>query len=64
MNKYIAWINGTSVAMGTKREVETKALAVIKSDRFKLWNEGKEVNLRITTYGSQLFVSSTQHKVS
>jgi hypothetical protein len=56
--KYIAWLNGVSVACGTQAEVRAKAIRIFES---KLWQDrhiDKQTVLRITTYGSQRFVSS------
>ena len=55
--KYIAWLNQTSVAVGSKSEVERKAREIAHS---ALWLEHQRgpTTLRITTYGAQKFVSS------
>jgi len=55
--KYIAWLNSTSVAVGTKAQVERKAREIAHSE---LWLEHQRgpTTLRITTYGAQKFVSS------
>jgi len=63
--KYIAWMatgdergGYISVAVGTLKEVESKAKEIFHS---KLWQDlhGSEITLvRITTYGSQKFATA------
>lgn len=55
--KYIAWLNGCSVAIGpTVAHVESAALELFRSERWQLTHAGKPTTLRITTYGSQRLV--------
>ncbi len=56
--KYIGWLNSTSVASGTLEEVRAAGLAVAMSTRYQEWHAGELVTLRITTYGTQRFVSA------
>ena len=62
--KYIAWLSRkddgsgfTSVAVGSLREVEAKAIEIQKSELWRA-HEGPRATLRITTYGKQLFAKS------
>ena len=57
--KYIAWLNGASIAVGGLAEVEAKARAWAKSPEWNAFppKDGRTV-LKITTYGRQLFVKS------
>lgn len=54
--KYIAWLNGTSVATGSISEVEAKAREIAASDQWQQHNSA--TTLKITTYGKQQFVKS------
>ena len=56
--KYIAWLNGTSVAVGSQSEVEQKARDIFASKLWQDTHQGKETTLKITTYGKQLFTKS------
>lgn len=57
--KYIAWLNGDSVAVGTRKEVERKAREIAASPRFREWlPPDGHVKLKITTYGAQRFVEA------
>ncbi len=51
--KYIAWLDGFSVAVGaTPADVERDAVAIFMSPNWQAW--GKPcVTLRITTYGQK-----------
>lgn len=54
--KYIAWLNKTSVASGSLEDVRKEALEIFNS---KAWQaRHKETVLRITTYGTQRLISS------
>lgn len=55
--KYVAWLDGQSVAVGGLKEVKKKAIEIFQSP---LWQEtaGNTANLKITTYGKQQFVTS------
>jgi hypothetical protein len=54
--KFIAWLNGCSVAIGpTAEDVEATARQLAASDRWRETNP-KGTILRVTTYGSQRLV--------
>lgn len=54
--KYIAWLDGFSVAVGTLAEVERKAREHHATENYQHWQDGRDSTLRITTYGAQKFV--------
>ena len=56
--KYIAWLNGTSVAVGTLTHVRTKAIEIFQSPNWQAFEAHKGTILRVSTYGAQKFVSS------
>jgi hypothetical protein len=57
-HKRIAWLNGTSVAVGTEVEVERKAREIFNTQRWQDTHKDRETILTITTYGSQRILSS------
>lgn len=57
--KYIAWLNRTSVAIGSKSEVRTKALNIFASAAWQRTHSGI-TTLEITTYGTQRLVSTEE----
>lgn len=57
--KFIAWVNGNSVAVGKRNEVEAKAREFVRTSRY--YGEMRPempVTLKITTYGRQQFVKA------
>ncbi len=58
MRDYVAWLNGTSVARGTLKEVDAKARRIADSS---LWKEFHvSTTLKVTRGTRQLFVSSVR----
>jgi hypothetical protein len=55
--RYIAWLNGQSVAIGGQAEVEKKAKDIFHSALYQE-HRRKPATLKITTDGRQLFVKS------
>ena len=58
--KYIAWLNGCSVATGTIPECEAHARRIFDTTTWQDTHIGKPTTLRITTYGRQTLVSETR----
>jgi len=56
MKDYIAWLNGTSVAVGTLTQVENKAREIAATERWKEYN--LKTTIRITRGARQVFVKS------
>jgi hypothetical protein len=55
--KYIAWLDGYSVAVGSLAEVRAKAREIWASELFQKYAKDCTV-LKVTTYGRQSFVES------
>jgi hypothetical protein len=65
MNDYIAWIKyegeigqGHSIARGTLKGVEQKAMEAVNGKDWKFWSDGRKSNILITRGAKQLFVKS------
>ena len=53
----IAWLNGTSVAIGSESEVRTKAIDIFHSKAWQDTHVNRPTVLRVTTYGQQRTIS-------
>lgn len=59
-SKYVAWLGGQSVAVGTRSAVEARAREIADSEAYRAFGYDKngETVLRITNGARQLFVAS------
>ena len=64
--RYIAWLNGASVARGPLDQVRRAAIAIFNTERWQetVTTHGKPTVLRITRGARQIEVSSEQLEVT
>ena len=57
--RYIAWLDGQSVAVGTQKHVKEQAIKAFQESKWRNMGEWPQATLKITTAcDRQLFVSS------